>query len=1035
MRVLPAFLLLLLSQLPLFALANQVLPQPQSLQLTDGRFQLDNTLVLQLSDNIASTSTANRFKQRWLSQTGLTLNSSGSGKALSLMAKTAEPVPEPDMQEQYQLSISAQGISITAEDIAGVHRATETLLQLIQHDGHGYFLPLIHIKDAPRFGWRGVLLDPARRFLPLETLKRQLDIMAAAKLNVLHLHLTDDQGWRFESLHYPKLQQVGGKDGYYSQNQLKQLVRYAADRGIRIVPEIDLPGHTAALGAAYPQLMAKPEQQGLITAWGVHQAVVDPTKPELYQFISTLLQELAEVFPDPYVHIGGDEILPDHWLSAEHIVQFMQQHQLADAPALHSYFNRKLLALLKQQGKQMIGWDEVLDSPLPASVTVQSWRGRESLYQAAMAGHKAILSTGFYLDQPQSAAFHYRNDPLPAVSQPVDLSSYRHSSLWQFTMPRQRGKPVQGQLMLLHDDTGNTALLLEFAGKAVQQVQQFELNANQLNFTLDSWMGPVYAQLQLSDSLTGSVTVGNVAYPINGQLQKDASPLTLTPHTPDASAKENILGGEITLWGELVTAENIDTRLWPNGFAVAERLWSAQHITDINDYYHRLPAFSRFATQSANLQSEQQQVDGLKALSKQHYAALDTFSQMLEPAHYYHRLHAKSVLNLYHRDADLTQLADYLSAENAQLQAFTQRIIQWQSAKSTSAMPAILRQLETWLNAATALRASDLKIQPVAVQSATLLQSAITLITQYQHQGYISAAARTALQQQLNQAAQMQQEVVIALHRPLQQWLNAVPSSSVWLGKGTFSASAEGPAFDSKGNLYAVNFAHDGTIGKATADGSASLYLTLPAGSTANGIVFDRHDVMYMADYTAHQVLKYQQGELSVWTKNPNMHQPNDLAISTDGSLYASDPHWASASGQLWYIDQQGHSRLLEAGMGTTNGIAISPEQQYLYVNESVQRRIWRYRRHTDGTLTDKTLFARFSDYGLDGMRTNSQGELFVARYGKGTVARLNPQGELTAEYPLQHPYPTNLAIREGDNPALFVTMQQCGCIEVVPLN
>lgn len=1035
MGVLRCFLWLMLSFLSLYVSASQLLPKPQTMVEAEGRFELDNTLVLKLSDTVAQTNVATLLPQRWLQQTGLVLKSSGKGKALSLYAKTANAIPAPDMQEQYQLEISADAIRIEAEDIVGIQRAIETLLQLIQQDANGYYLPLVQIKDEPRFGWRGLLLDPARRFLPLDTLKRQLDIMAAAKLNVLHLHLTDDQGWRFESLHYPKLQQVGGKDGFYSQQQLKQLVQYAADRGIRIVPEIDLPGHSAALGAAYPELMAKPELQGLITHWGVHQAVVDPTNPKLYQFISTLFAELAAVFPDPYVHIGGDEILPDHWLQSEHIVQFMQQQQLADAAALHSYFNRKLQALLQQQGKQMIGWDEVLDSPLPASVTVQSWRGRESLYQAAKSGHNAILSTGFYLDQPQTAAFHYRNDPLPAEVTVIDLTGYQHSRLWQFSMPRKRGKPVSGQLNLRHDDEGNSALLLQFNGKAVQQVQHFELEADSLTFSTDSWMGPLHGKLTLTRQLNGSVTVGNAAYPITGQAISEGTPLTPELLTLGEAAENNILGAEITLWGELVTAENIDTRLWPNGFAVAERLWSAANVTDIDDYYNRLPAFSRWAERSVGLLINQQQAAGFKALSKDHLDALTTFSQILEPAHYYHRLHAKSALNLYHRDADLTQLADYLSAEHLELRAFSLLIKGWQNDKQTTAMPAILSKLKSSRLAAAELAASKLQIQPIAAQSEALINSAIRLISQYQQQGYLSANARLAFQQQLDQAAVIQQEMVIALQRPLQQWLDAVPSSTVWLPAGTFTASAEGPAFDSKGHFYAVNYVNDGTIGKATSDGAASLYLTLPAGSTANGIVFDNQDTMYMADYTGHQVLKYQQGKLSVLVKNTHMHQPNDLAIASDDSLYASDPHWASGSGQLWRIDNQGNSYLVEAGMGTTNGISISPAQQYLYVNESVQRRIWRYRRLTDGSVSDKTLFARFSDYGLDGMRTNSQGDLFVTRYGKGTVVKLNQHGQVVAEYMLRQPFPTNLAIREGKNPALFVTMQQCGCVEKIALD
>ena len=229
-----------------------------------------------------------------------------------------------------------------------------------------------------------------------------------------------------------------------------------------------------------------------------------------------------------------------------------------------------------------------------------------------------------------------------------------------------------------------------------------------------------------------------------------------------------------------------------------------------------------------------------------------------------------------------------------------------------------------------------------------------------------------------------------------------------------------------------------GNIGKVTPDGQASLYLTLPQGSTGNGIVFGPagslySGAMFIADYTGHNILRYAQGKLEVHAHNKAMHQPNDLAIMQSGVIFASDPNWANNTGQLWRIDTDGSSHLLDGNMGTTNGIAVSPDQQFLYVNESIQRRVWRFRINADNSLGDKQLFAQFSDFGLDGMRFDSKGNLYIARYGKGTVVKLDDEGRILQEYRLNHALPTNVSLNQDDS-TLYVTIQQCGCIERIQL-
>ncbi|WP_306523158.1 SMP-30/gluconolactonase/LRE family protein [Rheinheimera sp.] len=258
--------------------------------------------------------------------------------------------------------------------------------------------------------------------------------------------------------------------------------------------------------------------------------------------------------------------------------------------------------------------------------------------------------------------------------------------------------------------------------------------------------------------------------------------------------------------------------------------------------------------------------------------------------------------------------------------------------------------------------------------------------------------------------------------------------SEVFVAAGTFHAEIEGPAVDAAGNIYAVNFGgaaeeFKGSIGKITPSGQASHFLQLPKGSVGNGIRIDQQGRFYIADYTGHNIWRYNGKSLSLYLHQPKMFQPNDLAISNSGVLFASDPNWKNSSGQIWRIDKAGHSLLLESQMGTTNGIEISPDQQFLYVNESAQRRVWRYQLDKELHISNKTLLIEFADFGLDGMRCDAKGNLYIARYGKGVVAKISPEGKLLQEYQLHGKYPTNVTL-SADGRYLYVTMQQQGAVE-----
>jgi len=246
-----------------------------------------------------------------------------------------------------------------------------------------------------------------------------------------------------------------------------------------------------------------------------------------------------------------------------------------------------------------------------------------------------------------------------------------------------------------------------------------------------------------------------------------------------------------------------------------------------------------------------------------------------------------------------------------------------------------------------------------------------------------------------------------------------------------FTHGIEGPTVDSKGNLYAVNFAEEGSIGIVDKHGNPSFFTKLPNGSIGNGIRFNNNDDMFIADYTNHAILIIKNGTTKaiIYAQDSTMSQPNDLAISSNGTLYASDPNWENETGNIWMISH-GECILLEENMGTTNGIEVGPNSKKLYVNESVQRKIWVYDIQADGNIKNKKLFASFNDFGLDGMRCDNKGNLYVCRYDKGTVIILSPQGETIKEVQLKGKKPSNITFGGVDHKQCFVTMADRGCFE-----
>jgi hexosaminidase len=322
-------------------------------------------------------------------------------------------VPALGDDESYTLDVGERQAVLSAPLTAGALRGLETFLQLLEGDAQGWYVPAVRIEDRPRFPWRGLLLDVCRHWIPPEVVKRQIDGMAAVKLNVLHLHLTEDQGFRIESRRYPKLHEQGSDGLYYTQQQIRDLVAYAAARGIRVVPEFDMPGHVTSWLVGHPELGSAPGPYAIEREWGIFDPTLDPTREQTYAFLDRFLSEMAALFPDAYMHIGGDENNGKQWNANPAIRAFMAKRGLADAHALQAYFNGRLARILAKHGKRMAGWDEVLHEDLPKETLVHSWRGPRFLADAARRGHPGILSWGYYLDLMHSTARHYAVDPLP----------------------------------------------------------------------------------------------------------------------------------------------------------------------------------------------------------------------------------------------------------------------------------------------------------------------------------------------------------------------------------------------------------------------------------------------------------------------------------------------------------------------------------------------------------------------------------------------------------------------------------------------
>jgi len=396
-----------------------LMPMPAALQMQAGQLVIDPAFSVGISGHSDAQlqRTVERFLDDLRRQTGMPpLDMKITNPAQATLVVHCEhetkAVQELGEDESYSLEISAAGAKLEATTTLGIMRGLQTFLQLVQTTSDGFVAPAITIQDKPRFPWRGLMIDVGRHLIPLDALKRNLDGMAAVKLNVFHWHLSDNQGFRVESKKFPKLTEMGSDGLYYTQDEVRDLIAYAHDRGIRIVPEFDMPGHSTAWFVGYPELASGLGPYQIERKWGVFDPAMDPTQERTYKFLDAFIGEMAKLFPDQYFHIGGDEVNGKQWDTNPQIQAFMRAHGLKTNQDLQAYFNTRVQKIVSKHGKTMVGWDEILRPDLPKDIVVQSWRGQDSLAAAARQGYRGILSYGYYLDLMWPASRHYAVDPM-----------------------------------------------------------------------------------------------------------------------------------------------------------------------------------------------------------------------------------------------------------------------------------------------------------------------------------------------------------------------------------------------------------------------------------------------------------------------------------------------------------------------------------------------------------------------------------------------------------------------------------------------
>lgn len=610
-----------------------LMPWPQSVVVNEGNFTLNKNFKVNITGNPNPRiyGGVTRFLRRLDGRTGIffeqgfiTKSNEAPAAALQINCTNSGKIGLYE-DESYHLDIKQNQIIINASSDLGALHGLETLLQLLQNNNNSFYFPVSQISDFPRFTWRGLMIDASRHFQPVDVIKRNIDGLAAMKMNVFHWHLVDDQGWRIEMKKgtNTKLITLASDGLYYTQEEIRNIVKYADERGILIVPEIDVPGHGSSILTAFPEIGSKAitltggtsEQNiqgtgistyGIERNAGIFSPTLDPSNPKTYQILSAIFDEVCPLFPGAYFHIGGDENEGKDWDANPKIQEFKKKHNLNTNHELQTYFTMQLAPMLKKHGKQLMGWEEILTKNLSKEAIVHSWRGvnegqaaGQSLIDAVKRGYKTVLSNGFYIDLMYPVASHYLNDPMPKGA----------------------------------------------------------------NLT--------------------------------------------------AEEKSRILGGEATMWTELVTPTTLDSRIWPRTAAIAERLWSAEDVTDVENMRKRLETISFRLEELGLTHIRNQGVILRNVANNQDTSLLYEFTKVCEPLKGYTRNSGGTEYKMY---SPFTLFADACNSDAPDSLAFDAAVSQYLANKTPENKAKVAAFFNKWIGlnkSLVALSANAPLVQPI----------------------------------------------------------------------------------------------------------------------------------------------------------------------------------------------------------------------------------------------------------------------------------------------------------------------------------
>ena len=683
-----------------------LMPLPASLEFNGNRFEIDEFFHVKVSPSDPKIDRAvAQFMEYITKQTGIKFIDAQTGRKLEIdVLSETDGIQQVIEDESYELNVSGDKIKLNSSTGYGTLRGLETLQQLLITENGQSYIPTLKIDDRPRFPWRGLMIDVSRHWIPKEVILRNIDAMAAVKLNVLHLHLSDDQGFRMESKVFPKLHESGSNGKYFTQDDMKEIITFASDRGIRIVPEFDMPGHTESWLIAYPEYgtTTGPFSFGTSTA-ELFSVPMDPSKEELYTFLDAFVEEMAGLFPDPYFHIGGDEVNPKYWDESESVRAFMDRNNLKDGHDLQAYFNFRMNEILKKHGKKMIGWEEILHPDLGDDVVIQSWKSQKSLFEGVQSGGTAILSAGYYLDHKLPAGKHYSIDPL-VLPGAVDITPDTANWVMYDLKMEVPGNVMETSLVIFNKDPNNIfgylALLDDrtaFTGGTIE--------GEQLTFDLSTPMGELTFNAFLSgDSIDGHLAFGLLKFKSWGNKSGGSDiPGTKMPEIEitkplTVDEQNRILGGEAAMWSEVVSAENIDSRIWPRTAAMAEKWWSpAELTTDAEDMYRRLEIVSGYLA-DRGVTHKVYYPEAIRGLvGDDGYEPLKVLMDVLEETKYYDRL--ATIIDrdtLYFPDMVLDGVADAARPESPEARLFNKQVDLYLLEPADETRDALITQLAVW---------------------------------------------------------------------------------------------------------------------------------------------------------------------------------------------------------------------------------------------------------------------------------------------------------------------------------------------------